>query len=791
MTAGGTSVLSYTIWMPEIDTAHAATIPVPTASETVITTPLIPGLEFHMPANTTITDSDGNVVNQVSITPIPVAQPPFPLPPGVHVPVYFTVQPGGGYIRAGDPNGPKGGWLVYPNTYHEAAGSRFDFWNYDAEQKGWYIYGHGSVSADRQGIVPDPGVVFYELTGAMVGGSGLGPGKGNNPSDPRKDGEPVDLGTGLFEYAKTDLYEPDVIPIALTRIYRQSDNASRAFGLGTSHPYDSFLVGQNPGWTYMDLVFADGSRIHFSRISTGALWRDAVLQSNSSPGPFFGATIAWNTKTDTGWTLTRRDGTVYVFPDSANATRSQQAALLSISDRNGNTLSITRDANANITQIRSPHNRWVQFTYDAGYRVTQATDNLGRTVQYFYDASGRLTQVTDANGGVWKYAYDANNNMTSLTDARNIPYLTNHYDANNQVSNQTQADNGSYQYNYFADSNGNITETDVTDPRGNVRRVTFNPPPLFPGGFAMAGFGSSDTSAAGTSLAQATTYQYQTGTNLLTSLTDPLGRTTSFTYDALGNTASITRLAGTPNAVTTSFTYEGKFSQPLSITDPLGHTTSLTYDGNGNVISVTDALGNASTFAYDGEGRVISASDPLGQTTQFSYAGPDLASITDPLGRSVQRFSDSAGRLVSLVDPLGHLTKYAYNSLNLLTSITDALGGVTSFSYDLNGNLLSVTDARNTTTPTTYTYDNLDRLATRKNPLLNQQSYQYDGNGNLTQFTDRRGKVTTLSYDALNRLVFAGFGTQPGPAYESTVSYTYDAGNRLTRLDHRDDHPRL
>ncbi len=49
------------------------------------------------------------------------------------------------------------------------------------------------------------------------------------------------------------------------------------------------------------------------------------------------------------------------------------------------------------------------------------------------------------------------------------------------------------------------------------------------------------------------------------------------------------------------------------------------------------------------------------------------------------------------------------------------------------------------------------------------------------QFTDRRNKVTTLTYDALDRLSFIGYGTRSGPTYESTVSNTYDAGNRLTQ----------
>jgi len=73
-------------------------------------------------------------------------------------------------------------------------------------------------------------------------------------------------------------------------------------------------------------------------------------------------------------------------------------------------------------------------------------------------------------------------------------------------------------------------------------------------------------------------------------------------------------------------------------------------------------------------------------------------------------------------------------------------------------------------------------LSTRKDALQNQESHQYDGNGTVTQFTDRRSKVATFSYDGLNRRTFAGYGTTAGPAYKSSVTYTYDSGNRLTQV---------
>jgi RHS repeat-associated protein len=784
--AGQTTVLKYTIWMTPIDTANAVTLPVPTSKEMVVTTPRIPGLEFHIPAGTTITDVDGKVAKQVSITPIPIAQPPFPLPPGVNVPVYFTIQPGGGYLSVSNSDGHNGGWLVYPNTFHLTSNSPFDFWNYDADAKGWYIYGHGKVTADAKSIKPDPGVEVYQLTGAMVAGSGLAPGTGPGLFCRWYGlfcgGEPVDLGTGLFVYEKTDLYLPDIIPIKLTRTYRPNDAASRAFGVGTSHNYDLFLVGDSSAYSYADVVFPDGARIHCPRTSSGTTYTNAVFQCNSMPGTFLSSTIVWN---GNGWTLTRRDGIAYGFHDGFAAGRAQQGALLSVTDRNGNTLGVVRDSNFNIAQITSPNGRWIHFTYDSNFRITQAQDNVGRTVHYSYDTSGRLTQVIDANNGTWKYNYDSSNNMTSLIDSRNITYLQNQYDGQNRVLKQTLADGTStYQFSYNPNpctSNcSGIWETDVTDPIGNVTKVPFNPAPFFVNGFATAGGGSAVTVGAGTSAAQTYGYEYQPGTSLVTSVTDALNRTTSYTFDALGNTTSITRLAGTPNALTTTMTYEAKFSQMTSLTDALGHTRSYAHDPRGNLISSTDPLGNSFTLAYNSPGQVISVADALGNTSTFTYDGADLTSVIDPLGRTATFFADSAGHRISQTNALGALTKYAYNPFDELTQLIDPNGATTSLGYDPNGNLLSVTDPRNVSNPTAYAYDNFNRVATKTDPLGNQENYQYDANNNVTQVTDRRGKVVSFNYDALNRRTFAGFG-KAGSSYESTITYTFDAGNRLTQ----------
>ncbi|MCU1269196.1 MAG: hypothetical protein JWN74_490 [Acidobacteriaceae bacterium] len=774
---GITNVLRYTIWMTPLDTAHTVKIPSPTLSEMVITSPHMPGLELHIPANTVITGYDGKVVTEINITPIPLDRPPFPLPT-VQVPIYFTIQPGSAYLNVMSAGVPKGARLYYPNTYNYPPGNVYAFWNYDPNEKGWYVYGEGKVSADRSQVIPNPGVVIYEFTGAMVANPSNAPNTWPVPGNNSHGGDPVDLGTGLFVYNKTDLVVKDVIPLVLTRTYRQNDSKSRAFGIGTNDSFDFFMVGSNDpgGYVAQNLILPDGGRIHFQRTSPclGANgycdFSNAVYAATNTLTDFFGAIIQWQTCNPGGsWTLTKKDGTMLCFPESSAASYDRQSAALAITDRYGNQLTFTRDGLRNLTQITSPNGRYIQFTYDSSNRITKAADNIGRSVLYTYDSSGRLTQVTDANGGVWNYTYDSSNDMISIQDPRGIFYLTNQYDTNGRVIQQTQADNTNFFFAYTTDPvTGKITQTDVTDPRGIVKRTAYN----------ANGYKTSEILALGKPEQQTITYNHDPNTNLLTSLVDPLNRETDYTYDANGNVMSIKRLAGTSNAVTTSFTYDPKFNELASVTDPLNHATLFQYDTSGNLMSITDPLNHQSTFTYNSAGQVLTATDAAQNTTQFSYDSGDLLGITDPLGNSTAQYVDNAGRLAAVTDALGRRVKYSYNPLNQILQITDALQNVTSFSYDLNGNLLTVQDANQNTT--TYTYNNLDLVATRTDPLQRTESYTYDPTENRATFTDRKGQMTTYTYDNLNRPTFVGFGTQ-GNSYASTISYQYDAVDRMTQ----------
>jgi YD repeat-containing protein len=168
-----------------------------------------------------------------------------------------------------------------------------------------------------------------------------------------------------------------------------------------------------------------------------------------------------------------KDGTVYVFGN--------EAPLQSIRDRFGNTVTLTwsttngyGSGKGNITKITSPTGRYLSFTYDTSNRMTQVKDNINRTVGYEYDAAGNLWKVTDARGGVTKYTYDIAHRMLTIKDARGIVYSENDYDTAGRVIQQTQPDGGEYAFDYTVNGSGQITQTDLTNPRGYVRRLTFN-----------------------------------------------------------------------------------------------------------------------------------------------------------------------------------------------------------------------------------------------------------------------------------------------------------------------------
>jgi RHS repeat-associated protein len=324
-----------------------------------------------------------------------------------------------------------------------------------------------------------------------------------------------------------------------------------------------------------------------------------------------------------------------------------------------------------------------------------------------------------------------------------------------------------------------------------------------------------DPSGGGDAVTQ---YTY-TPHGLLASVTDPLGRKTTYTYDALDRLTAVTQGADTPLAATTRREYDAAgnvtatvdadghrteitydaLGRVLSVKGPDGGVTSYSHDAAGNVTSVTDPLGHKTTYAYDTRNHPLTVTDPAGNATTYRYdAGGRSTAVSDPLHDQTQRQYDARGRVISTTDPAGAVTHFAYDVADHLTAITDPLGNTTQIAYDSRGRRISETDPAGAVTRyeyddaneltavvdpggnrTTYTYDAFGRLITETDPLGHVTTYTYDAVGQLIARIDRDGRQTQFAYDALGRLTqetWVGGG--------NVIHYTYDAaGNLLSAID--------
>jgi RHS repeat-associated protein len=449
-----------------------------------------------------------------------------------------------------------------------------------------------------------------------------------------------------------------------------------------------------------------------------------------------------------------------------------------------------------LTQVTDAAGRVVRFSYRQGLLTSLSLPD-GRAVGYEY-SGGRLTRVTDLRGGTTAYAYDASGRLVSVADQRGNVIVRNTYGATGRVVQQT-------------DALGNVTtfswdptfqETTITDPRGN-RWVD-----RYRGGVLI-----SQTDPLG----NRTVFIHDAALNLV-EFTDPAGRTWRMTYDDRGNLLS--RTAPTPLSFVERWTYTAA-NDIDTYTDPRGNVTDYDYDARWNLVTMTQPLATITRFGRDAAtGLVTGLTDPRGKTWTYEYDSRGrLVGILSPLGDRTTLTYDAGDRLVSKVEPRGNAPgnqpsdytwRYTYDAADNLTSVTSPLGSVTRYGYDAAGNLISVTDPKGRVTG--YEYDAAGRLVRIVAPDGSATTYAYDAAGNLIRRTDAEGRIWQFVYDAANRLasvtsptgrVWSYAYTPTGvirsktlpsgnatpEAGDGTITYSYDAADRLTRIDHSDATP--
>jgi RHS repeat-associated protein len=459
--------------------------------------------------------------------------------------------------------------------------------------------------------------------------------------------------------------------------------------------------------------------------------------------------------------------------------------LTAVVDKNGNRITLTRAGNNSLTAITDPAGRQITVTNDASGKITSLTTPDGKVFTYTYPSPGLLGTAVYPDGSriAYEYVYASGYKLSRVKDENNHYIETHTYSSNGKaITSSADGTNDLLTINYISG-----TQSTVTDSLGRMTTYTIDKS----GGKSRV----TDISGPGCTECGQTDVSYTYDDDLnRTSVTDANGNMTTYTYDANGNALTKTEASGTPAERTTTYTYNSS-GQPLTITDPAGNTTTLTYDTQGNLLTTTDAAGDTTSFTYDCRGLMTSMTDAQGHVTDYTYDQyGNLASSSDPLGRTTTYTYDVMGRILSTTDANGNQTNYTYDQRGRLTQVRDGLDQVTTYTYDSGGNLTAVTDANNHTTH--FTYDSINRLIGETNALGNDINYTYNSASKLVSKTDANDQATTYNYDDHNRLSAVNHpeGTQTTFTYDnignmtgatnSNISYTftYDPLKRKTAV---------
>ena len=478
-------------------------------------------------------------------------------------------------------------------------------------------------------------------------------------------------------------------------------------------------------------------------------------------------------------------------------------------DSRGNVLFVTA-AFAGQAGVTAGDAAWsTHFEYDALGRKTKETQAdpdgtgpLGRPVTSFvYDADGNLSSVTDPRGFATVYAYDGLGRKIAETSADPdgdgpLGPLVKRF-VYDKVGNLR-----------FEIGAGGASETDVSfttehvyDALGREIRT------ILP-----------DPDGAAGPLARPVSTRTFDASGFLVSTTDPLGRTTGFTYDKIGRAVAVTNAGGGTEA--TVFDARGN---PVITIDALGRRSFVSYDAMNRKIDVrgprpgTSAPTPVTHLVYDTVGNLIAATDPLGRTTwrQFDALGRVIAQ-TDALGivagdsqHTTRTVYDAAGRATAAIDELGRRTDTVYDSLGrkIRTLAPDAGQGrpTTHYGYDASGNLRFTTDPRGASAgdagfTTWFFYDALGRSVATVDALgpdwpiaavpdtlpatvtTNVVRTGYDARGRVASTTDVLGRITEYGFDNLGRKVSATASAPAVGADRPVTRFAYDAVGNLTAV---------
>ena len=631
--------------------------------------------------------------------------------------------------------------------------------------------------------------------------------------------DPVNMVTGNLIHSERDIAIKGRggLPIVFERWYNSKGAKDGPLGFGWTHSFNHQLrfYGVESGVAKLAWIDGTGGERFFStpNHTSGNIAVGAAFSGSA------GIYATLERLAGGTYRLTERSGMQYVFESvDATATDTQQKSrLLSITDRNGNALTLA-------------------YSAACGNNLCSVTDSLNRALTFSY-TSNRITQIQDFSGRTWQYAYDANGDLISFKNPLAVagsqnPVAYQYYTA----ADGTRLAHGMKQYTlprgngmrfeYYAngrvfrhtpfDTAGILKPESATtfawtefrrearqiDALGNERRFLFD----------AHGNPLSITDEAGAE----TSYTYDTTagrTHLRLSKTDPQGMTTAYAYDTLGNLSDVTL----PSTRTLQYRDHTAYGQPQRVKDADGNWTLNRFDAQGRL---TDAIrvkngvtpvantkpANTDILAWT-QYQADSAGNPVKTRSLRDWTSAVLGDATTGTGPALETAYDANKlNVVSLTrrgdldgtpgtletdvyndfqhDSLGRMTRGAdsnwypadtqYDPLDRPIKTPDGRGHQWDTVYDPNGNPLTVGLTIGGSYLDGYyaAWDDLDRIERRVDYAGNATLSQYNPLGHVTQVTEADGYSIGFDRDPMGRVT--GATNQQG----HRVSLALDADGR-------------
>lgn len=442
--------------------------------------------------------------------------------------------------------------------------------------------------------------------------------------------------------------------------------------------------------------------------------------------------------------------------------------VVSITDAENNTTFNEYDQFGQLIKVTDPMNNQTKYQYDAAGNLIKVTDPLEISVRYTRDKLGNKTSMTDGRNKVTQYRYGNFGLLLTYTDAegKSSNYK---YDLLLKTAEMKDRNNKSTLYEY--DNRGLLTSSKVA---GTPLEIGYT--------YDELGNKASMTDATGV-----TNYSYNKN-NWLVSISKNGHLQLSYELDQIGNITSVTDKTN----FTTTYSYDK--SSRMETVSFNGKTTTYEYDQNGNRILTSYEGSSKESYTFDKNNKLLTL-------TNTTAAGVPISSYSYTY--------DKAGKQTSKIDDFG-TTSYSYDKAGRITKVV-APGKTTIYAYDNSGNRTAMEEAytseqtmpavdgtgtneiKYSTKKSDYVYSNAGRLlklvetmkdASGKELMKKQTTYRHDNNGNeLSRAVEFVTPYNNLNPKAYSAVIYGQNSTEPINHTVEKTNSKYDGFNRLVSME--------